>query len=142
MKIILFFLSIVVFIHANIVPNNKDEQYGKMILGVWSFQEASHDIRYYGEYLYKNDGTKEGYIEVCERERCIVEHFNSTWEIEDGFLISIVQSSNTEFLPPKLKIVDKILKINKMEMLLHSTSGKEKNTRILKSRFFNANSSL
>jgi hypothetical protein len=121
---------------AKVSIGNSDNTNSKLILGYWSFNDKNENFTFYGEYLYKDNGLKEGIAEICMEGKCEKLFFESKWEIQNGFLISSVQKSSSGLLPAGTTIKDEILELNKKTMILLSEDGQEKDIRLEKPKFF------
>ena len=136
MKKLLLVILFITISSAKVSIENSDNTNSKLILGYWSMSEKGKNYTFYGEYLYKDNGTKEGIFEFCFNQECERTSFESNWEIKNGFLISSVQKSSSKNLPVGVVIKDKIFKLDQKTMLLLSKDGKEKDIRLYKPKFF------
>lgn len=119
--------------NAKIFVDGTDRVYNKKILGLWNTEVLNYNgLTLYTEYIYHIDGTKNGINQICVFNKCTKEYFKSKWYIEDGFLYSIVLESTSSDLPIGLVIKDKIIKLDKDEMVLLSKFRQEKNKRLVK----------
>jgi len=125
-------------LYAKVAITNSDYTNSKLILGYWSLAMSEDNFTFYGEYLYKDNGTKEGIFEVCTNKKCTLIFFESKWKIKNGFLISSVVKSSSKDLTAGTIIKDKILKLDKKVMILLSEEGKEQDIRLDKPKFFNS----
>jgi len=136
MKNLLIVLLLFTISNAKVSMKNSDYTNSKLILGYWSITMIEEGFTFYGEYLYKKDGTKEGIAEVCINKKCEKLTFESNWKIKNGFLFSSVQKSSSEDLPVGIEIKDRILKLDNKVMVLLSKDGEEKDIRLKKPKFF------
>ena len=132
----LLIMLAIIFFALDSSPN--DAVYSKQIVGIWLAEYKSKDRSLYAETLYKKNGTKEGYGEICQLDRCKKIHFTAQWEIKNNVLISTPTYSN---MPNSLqvgeKIYDRIELLDQDKMILISENGnKQIRNKCLTSKYF------
>ena len=120
-QIIMLLLTVASTMQAD---NKSDSDYIRKLIGEWQQTIKIGRMSVMTDYSYKKDGTLDSFATITMNQKQMKMRISGTWEVKDGYLISVVKSKS-EYVPIPIGYTtkDKILSITNHIFMYKTEDG-------------------